>query len=197
MSPTGTGANVADRPARRFEPKPRPAVEVDLEAMSVMQALAEAEHRAVIAEEDLAYLAHDSGRSLQAVQRAADARVREMCEHAATAIRLAEERATAALHFAAQTLRQAQIDVEVLQHKHALECALERKLADEAVMWASRIECQLMLGSAPAPAPKAGDGDAVGLAAGLTVDLAVKPAADTPTSTPRRRGRRVLVRHAS
>lgn len=73
--------------------------------------------------------------------------------------------------------------------EHALaererELQRERKLADEAMRWASSVERELVLSPAPAPAaPAAGD-------------CAVKPPADPPKVL-RRRGSRVRLRPAS
>jgi hypothetical protein len=128
-----------------------------------------------------------------------------MHEHAAAAIRLAEQRASAALRGARESVRQAQVDAEArwqlamqaqldLRMKaEALACKLaselaylrrefeaERKLADDAARWASRVEGELLHGT-PATA------DAV---AGTSPT-------DPPISTPARREPRVRVRHAS
>ncbi|MEA2231801.1 MAG: hypothetical protein QOD83_1617 [Solirubrobacteraceae bacterium] len=203
QSAVGGVAGMAARPPRRIETA---AVEVDCDTITTLtRALAEAERRAVVAEDDLAYLASDTGRSLQAARADADARVTAMHEHAAAAIRLAEQRASAALRGARESVRQAQVDAEArwqlamqaqldLRIKaEALACKLgseleylrrefeaERKLADDAARWASRVEGELLHGT-PATA------DAVAGTSPI----------DPPNSTPARREPRVRVRHAS
>jgi hypothetical protein len=196
-------AGMAARPPRRIETA---ALEGDSDTIATLtRALAEAERRAVVAEDDLAYLASDTERSLQAARADADERVKAMHEHAAAAIRLAEQRASAALRGARESVRQAQIEAEArwqlamqaqldLRMKaEALACKLgseleylrgefeaERKLADDAARWASRVEGELVHGTSPAA-----DG------------VAGKSPADSPISTPARREPRVRVRHAS
>jgi hypothetical protein len=131
----------------------------------------------------------------------------ELHERAAAAIALAEERATTALRAARETVRWAQIDerrmraeldvvteqkvdlatrlalCEQTLRERERELERERKLADEATRWASRVESELVLGTSPAPPADA--------------DVAATAAADPPMSTPRRREPRVRVRHAS
>ncbi|HEX8159939.1 MAG TPA: hypothetical protein VF526_21375 [Solirubrobacteraceae bacterium] len=210
MSTTWTAgggvAGMAARPPRSTEFAAPPAVEIDSETVATLaQALAEAERRAVVAQDDLAYLASDTGRTLQVVRAHAEARMKAMHEHAAAAIRLAEQRASAALSVARESVRRAQIDAEAraglalqaqidlrmkaealacklgteLEHlRHELEA--EAKLADDATRWASRVEGELVRATSP-----------------TTDDVAGEPPADPPISTPARRQPRVRVRHAS